>query len=250
MKEENLEFSGGFKGERGLLRMFVKDAERIQMLTPEEEISVARRSRAGDETARNCLVESNLRFVLKVVCRHWSPGLPIVDMVSEGCYGLIRAAKTFNPDMGYRFLTYAGNAIAQAVIRAIENHKRHGHESLDACIYGDESEVSQGDVLESEDQQSDETAFLNQVRDKLNLLDDRERMIITLRFWHNLTLEEVGIRIHVTKETVRRIEARALRKLRWAIDDNGQILTLTPSTTRRVSDTSYRGCGPTDISQG
>lgn len=235
MKEENLE-RAGFKGERGLLRMFMKDVERIQMLTPEEEINVARRSRAGDEAARNCLVESNLRFVLKVVCRHWSPGLPIMDMVSEGCYGLMRAAKTFNPDMGYRFLTYAGNAIAQAVIRAIENHKRHGYESLDECIYGDESEVSQGDVLESDDPQSDETAFLNQVRDKLNLLDDRERMIITLRFWHNLTLEEVGKRIHVTKGTVGKIEVRALRKLRWAIDDNGQILALTPSTTRRASD--------------
>ena len=53
----------------------------------------------------------------------------------------------------------------------------------------------------------------------LNRLSDRERMIITLRFWDDLTLEEVGSRVHVTKETVRKIETRALKKLRWAIDE-------------------------------
>lgn len=223
MKEENLEFSGSFKSERGLLRMFVKDVARIRLLTPEEEIRIARRSRAGDEAARNLLVESNLRYVVKVANRYWSPGLPLMDMVSEGYRGLMKAASTFDPDKGFRFLTYAGDAIAQSVTRAIADHKRHGHDSLDEHIYGDESEVSQGDVLASEAMQGDEMAFLNQVRDKLNLLDDRERMIVTLRFWHSLTLEEVGKRIHVAKETVRKIEARALRKLRWAIDDSGQI---------------------------
>ncbi|KAB2836189.1 MAG: sigma-70 family RNA polymerase sigma factor [Candidatus Brocadia sp.] len=227
MKEKNLEFvdikEGLITGERGLLRMFLKDVESIQMLTKEEEMSVARRSRLGDEASRNHLVESNLRFVIKVVFQYWSPGLPLMDMISEGCQGLVKAAKTFDPDMGCRFLSYAGVAIVQGVIRAIQDHKQYEYESLDELIFDDGSEVTQEDLLESNELQCDDTVFLNQVRDMLNHLNDRERIIITLRFWHNLTLEEIASRINVTKETVRKIEARALRKLRWAIDERTMI---------------------------
>jgi RNA polymerase primary sigma factor len=222
MKEKNFDLDSsvnGGSGERRLLGMFLKDVERIQMLTKEEEMSTARRSLMGDETARNCLVESNLRFVLKVVFQYWSPGLPLMDMISEGCLGLIKAAETFDPDKGFKFLTYAGYAIVQGVIKAVQDHKQYGHESLDELIYDDGSEISQRDVLASKDQQGDGTAFYNQIRDLLDHLSNRERMIITLRFWHGLTLEEIGSRINITKETVRKIEARVLRKLRWAIDE-------------------------------
>ncbi|MCK6469402.1 MAG: sigma-70 family RNA polymerase sigma factor [Candidatus Brocadia sinica] len=205
-------------GERGLLRMFLKDVEGMQMLAQEEEMSVARRSRVGDEASRNYLVESNLRFVIKVVFQYWSPGLPLMDMISEGCLGLIKAAKTFDPDKGFRFLTYAGNSIVQGVIKAIQDHKRHGHDSLDELIYGNESEMTQGDILESDELQNDETAFYRQVCDLLNRLSARERMVITLRFWQRLTLDEVGLRINLGKERVRQIEVKALRKLRWAIE--------------------------------
>lgn len=206
--------------EGGLLSMFRKDVTKISVLTRDEELSIARLSRMGDEAARNRLIESNLRFVLKVVYQYWSPGLPLTDLISGGCQGLIKATKTFNPDMGIRFLTYAGSSIAHGIIGAIQDHKRYKHDSLDEIIYDeDESEVSEKDILVSKDPQGDEVAFYNQVRDLLNYLDDRERMVITLRFWHSLTLEEVGLRVHGTKETVRRIEARALRKLRWVIDE-------------------------------
>lgn len=218
-RERNLdEGADNGTGERGLLRMFLKDVEKIQMLSQEDEMNVARRSRIGDEASRNHLAESNLRFVIKVVFQYWSPGLPLMDMISEGCLGLIKAAKTFDPDKGFKFLTYAGYAIVQGVIKAIQDHKQYVHESLDELIYDDGSEISQRDVLASKDQQGDETAFYNQIRGLLGHLNDRERMIITLRFWHDLTLEEIGSRINVTKETVRRIEVRALRKLRWVID--------------------------------
>lgn len=204
--------------ERGLLNMFKKDVEKIPFLTYDEELLITRQSQRGDEVARNRLIESNLRFVLKVVYKYWRPGLPFMDMVAGGCQGLIKATKTFDPDKGFRFLTYTGNSIAQGVIGAIKDHKRYKHESLDELIYDDESETSEKDLLVSEDPQSDEVAFYNQVRDLLNHLDDRERTIIILRFWHGLTLEEVGLKIHVTKETVRKVESRALRKLRWVID--------------------------------
>lgn len=226
MKEENLDLDSsvnGESGERGLLGMFLREVEGIQMFTPEEEMSIARRSRVGDETARNRLVESNLRFVIKVVFQYWSPGLPLMDMISEGCLGLIKAANTFDPNKGFRFLTYAGKSIVQGVIKAIKYHNQYGHDSLDELIYDDGSEISQKDVLASKGQQGDETAFYNQVQGLLGHLNDRERTIITLRFWHYLTLEEIGSRINVTKETVRKIEARALRKLRWAIDERTMI---------------------------
>lgn len=225
MKEENFDFDSsvnGGSGERGLLRMFLKDVESIQMLTQEEEISIARRSRTGDVTARNRLVESNLRFVLKVVFQYWSPGLPLMDMISEGCQGLIKAAKTFDHDRGFRFLTYANNSIVQSVIRAIKDHQKYGYDSLNTTAYDAGPEVTQEELLESEDPQSDETAFLDQIRDMLNRLNDRERMVITLRFWDGLTLDEVGMRIKLGKEQVRRIEAKALRKLRWAIEKQGK----------------------------
>lgn len=226
MKEKNLESAdlkeGLITGERGLLRMFKKDMEKIQMLTQEEEISIARRSRTGDVTARNRLIESNLRFVLKVVFQYWSPGLPLMDMISEGCQGLIKAAKTFDPDKGFRFLTYAGDVIVQGVIRAIKDHKRYKHESLDELVYEDESELSKKDILVSEYPESDKMAFYNQVRDFLDHLSEREHVIITLRFWHGLSLGEIGLRINLAREMVRRVEAKALRKLRWAIEKQGK----------------------------
>lgn len=119
----------GNRGTRAVADVF-KGSGGNSELTQEEEMSVARRSRLGDEASRNHLVESNLRFVIKVVFQYWSPGLPLMDMISEGCQGLVKAAKTFDPDMGFRFLSYAGVAIVQGVIRAIQDHKQYEYEPL------------------------------------------------------------------------------------------------------------------------
>lgn len=225
MEEENLDLVSLRQGigERGLLRMFEKDMEKIRMLTHDEELIIAKRARAGDEASRNRLIESNLRFVLKVVFRYWSPGLPLMDMISEGCEGLIKAAKTFDPDKGFRFLTYAGNSIVQGVIEAIKDHKQHVYDSLDELIYEDGSETTQKDLLVAKDIEGGETVLYNQVCSLLDILSERERTVINLRFWQYLTLEEVGSRINLGKEGVRRIETKALRKLRWAIDERTMI---------------------------
>lgn len=204
--------------EKKLMRMFVKDIGGIQMLTQEEEQILARRSKRGDAESRNRLIESNLRFVLKAAYRYWLPGFSILDMVSEGCQGLMRATKTFDPDKGIRFLTYAGSSITQGVMKAMENQRRESFVSLDEPLYDDEPETTRKDVLVSEDPRSDEAAFYHQVQDIMNRLNDRERTIINLRYWQGLTLEEVGLRINLGKERVRQIEARALRKLRRVIE--------------------------------
>jgi DNA-directed RNA polymerase, sigma subunit (sigma70/sigma32) len=121
---------GGWMQEKKLMQMFEKDVGRIPILTNNEELAIARQSLMGDEAARNRLVESNMRFVIKVVFQYWSHGLPLMDMISEGCLGLIKAAKTFDPDKGFRFLTYAGNSIVQGVIKAIKDHKQCEHDPL------------------------------------------------------------------------------------------------------------------------
>lgn len=206
-----------------LLRMFVRDVSKIQMLTKDDEAAVAMQLKTGDVASRDRLIESNLRFVVKIVFRYWSPGLPMMDMISEGCIGLIKAAKTYDSSKGFRFLTYAGDAIAQAVVKAIESYKRYEHDSLDDAIYGGETETSQRDVLISKDVQGDDTVFFNQVRDILDCLNDRERMIITLRFWDGFTYDAIGLRAGISRERVRQIEARALRKLRWAVERRGRV---------------------------
>ncbi len=209
--------------EKNLVQMFEKDVGRIPILTNNEELAIARQSLMGDEAARNRLVESNLRFVIKVVFQYWSPRLPLMDMISEGCLGLIKAAKTFDPDKGFRFLTYAGNSIVQGVIKAIKDHEQYGHDSLDELVYGNESEMTQGDILESDEPQSDEAAFHSQVCSLLDILSEREKTVINLRFWKQLPLDEVGLKINLGKERIRQIEVKALRKLRWAIEERTKI---------------------------
>lgn len=211
--------------EKNLMRMFENDVENIPMLGQDEEIIVARQSQMGDEVSRNRLVESNLRFVLTVVFKYWSPGMPLMDMISEGCLGLMKAARTFDPDKGFRFVTYAGSAIGQHVIKAIQRHKRSRYDSLDELVYGDGegTETTWKDTLVSSDTPDDKPALKMLICRLLECLSFKERTIINLRFFDGLTLDEVGVRVNLGKERVRQIETKALRKLRWAIDERTMI---------------------------
>ena len=94
------------------------------LLTPEEELDLGRRARAGDARARTRLIEKNLRLVVSVAKRHRGMGLPFEDLIQEGNVGLIRAVERFDPDMGNRFATYATWWIRQAIGRAIEDKSR------------------------------------------------------------------------------------------------------------------------------
>lgn len=202
-------------GERDLFRMFQKEIENIPVLKREEEVVIARQACAGDQVSADRIIESNLRFVLKVVFSCWRPDLPLMDLISEGCRGLIRALQTFDPDKGFRFITYAEPWITSFVKRAILSHRRHEHISLDEPAYDDGEETTLKDLLISGETGADEAVSNKEVRRILLQLNDRERTIIILRFWQDLTLEEIGLRIGIKKESVRRVESRTLRKLRW-----------------------------------
>ena len=94
------------------------------LLTADEETHYARLARAGDESGRNRMIESNLRLVVKISRRYINRGLTLLDLIEEGNLGLIRAVEKFNPDLGYRFSTYATWWIRQTIERAIMNQTR------------------------------------------------------------------------------------------------------------------------------
>jgi len=205
--------------ERRLLASLRRDVEKFPVLSREEENEVAKRYQQGDEESLNKLVEANIKFVISVAFEYWRPGLPLMDMISEGCIGLIEAVKRFDPDLGFRLLTYAAQAIEWRIIKVIKDFRRHEHDSLDVPVY-EEEELTLKDMLISEETFADEKCFHKEISDflfsQIHGLTDREKEVIRLRFRHDFTIDEVGLRIGVKRERIRQIEARALMKLKRA----------------------------------
>jgi RNA polymerase sigma factor (sigma-70 family) len=109
---------------RANLGVYLSEISRIKLLTREEEQELARRVRAGDETAKQRMIEANLRLVVQIARRYLNRGLPLPDLIEEGNLGLLRAVEKFEPERGTRFSTYATWWIRQAVTRALANQAR------------------------------------------------------------------------------------------------------------------------------
>jgi RNA polymerase sigma factor (sigma-70 family) len=109
---------------RANLAVYLREIGRIPRLAREQEVELAQRARAGDEKAKQQLIEANLRLVVQVARRYINRGLPLPDLIEEGNLGLLRAADKFEPDRGTRFSTYATWWIRQAVTRALANQAR------------------------------------------------------------------------------------------------------------------------------
>jgi len=211
MEEKN----EGRSGERALLRMFQRDVNKYPVLSREEEVVIAKRARAGDQAAMDLLIESNLRFVLMVVFQYWHPGLPVMDLISAGCLGMVFASKTFDPDRNCRFVTFAERPIKYRVWAAIGSHYQNRHDSLDDPVFYDGDETTLKDRLTSKDPGADEMVFRQQILKMLSDLDKREKKVLLLLFWYDLTLKDAGAKIGVSKDRVQQIANKALRKLRW-----------------------------------
>lgn len=107
-----------------IMGIYLKEINRIPLLTEEEELDLAIRSRDGEEYARQRIVEANLRFVVNVAKKYQNQGLPLIDLINEGNIGLMTALDKFDPDRGYRFISYAVWWIRQSIMKAINEKGR------------------------------------------------------------------------------------------------------------------------------
>ena len=235
------------------VRMYLKEIGKVPLLTAEEEIELAKRMEAGDEKAKQKLAEANLRLVVSIAKRYVGRGMLFLDLIQEGNLGLIKAVEKFDYEKGYKFSTYATWWIRQAITRAIaeplpeEIAERMGISvervreilkisqepvSLETPI-GEEEDSHLGDFIQDQNVPVPaEAAASNLLRDQLNevldTLTEREQKVLRLRFGMDdgraRTLEEVGKEFQVTRERIRQIEAKALRRLRH------------PSKSRKLKD--------------
>jgi len=257
------------------VRMYLKEIGKVDLLTAEEEVSIAKRIEEGDETARQELIEANLRLVVSIAKKYVGRGLLFLDLIQEGNMGLMKAVEKFDYTKGYKFSTYATWWIRQAITRAIADQARtiripvHMVETINKLIrvsrqllqelgreptpeeigeemdlspdkvreimkisqepvsletpIGEEEDSNLGDFIEDEDAPAPAKAasyslLKEQIDQVLDSLTDREKRVLELRFGiedgRPRTLEEVGKEFGVTRERIRQIESKALRKLR------------------------------------
>ena len=257
------------------VRMYLKEIGKVPLLTAEEEIEIAKRLEAGDESAKQKLAEANLRLVVSIAKRYVGRGMLFLDLIQEGNLGLIKAVEKFDYRKGFKFSTYATWWIRQAITRAIADQARtiripvHMVETINKLIrvsrqllqeygreptpeeiakemgiteakvreiikiaqepvsletpIGEEEDSHLGDFIPDEDAPAPAEAasfalMKEQLMDVLDTLTPREEKVLRLRFGlddgHQRTLEEVGKEFNVTRERIRQIEAKALRKLR------------------------------------
>ena len=104
--------------------LYLKEIGYAPLLTAEEEVFYARKLQRGSESARHRMIESNLRLVVKISRRYVNRGLELLDLIEEGNLGLMRAVEKFDPELGYRFSTYATWWIRQTIERALMNQTR------------------------------------------------------------------------------------------------------------------------------
>jgi RNA polymerase primary sigma factor len=102
-----------------ILSIYLKEINRIPLLTQDQEVALAIRARKGDEVARKKLIESNLRFVVNVAKKYQNQGIPLNDLINEGNIGLMTAVEKFEPERGYRFISYAVWWIRQSIVKAL-----------------------------------------------------------------------------------------------------------------------------------
>jgi RNA polymerase primary sigma factor len=261
------------------LRLYLRSIGRVPLLSAEEEVCLSKRIERGDISAKQHMVEANLRLVVSIAKGYIGRGLTFLDLIQEGSLGLIRAVEKFDYRRGYKFSTYATWWIRQAVTRAIADKGRtiripvHMVERLNKVIHAErqliqqlgrepstaeiaaELDYTEHEVrevtrmaqqpvsLEKPVGEEEDSALADFIEDAaaespfeiasgalrrenvtrvLSCLPRREREVIEMRYGitggRSRTLEEVGRAFNITRERVRQIENRTLKKLQTLPD--------------------------------
>jgi RNA polymerase primary sigma factor len=263
--------------ENASLDKYLQEIARVDLITAEEEVILARRIREGDKLALERLTKANLRFVVSVSKQYQNQGLSLPDLINEGNLGLIKAAKRFDETRGFKFISYAVWWIRQSILQALAEQARivrlplnkigsinkinrayseleqqyerpptadelaehlecsvedvrqslansGRHISMDApLIEGEESSSSMYDVLPNDALASpDENVMLESLQQDIERsllsLSGRESDVVRLFYGLNgktaLSLEEIGQRFDLTRERVRQIKEKAIRRLK------------------------------------
>ncbi len=193
-------------------------------LSRDEERECVRRARQGDRSARNVLVEHNMRLVAHVVKKYENSGVDLEDLISVGSVGLIKSIDTYDPQRGTRLATYAARCIENEILMFLRSLKKLRREvSLEEPIGvdSDGNEISFADVLGSDPEAVPEAvntrAELDRLREKLETLPPRERRVLQLRYGllngMERTQREIGRLLGVSRSYVSRLEKRALRAM-------------------------------------
>lgn len=114
-----LNSESAYDDDRDVLSIYLKEINRIPMISHEEENELALKAKAGDKRAREKLINSNLRFVVTVAKKYQGQGLPLEDLINEGNLGLLTALEKFEPEKGYHFISYAVWWIRQSILKAV-----------------------------------------------------------------------------------------------------------------------------------
>ena len=261
--------------ETASLDKYLQEIGKVELITAEEEVQLAKKIKEGDEIALERLTKANLRFVVSVAKQYQNQGLSLPDLINEGNLGLIKAAQRFDETRGFQFISYAVWWIRQSILQALaeqsrivrlplnkigsinkinkayakleqenerdpsadeiasvldmslndvrESQRNAGrHVSMDApLLEGEDSNLY--DVIMSGESPSPEQSLMNsslrtEIERSLTTLTDREADVIKLYFGldgtHPMTLEEIGEKFDLTRERVRQIKEKAIRRLK------------------------------------
>tara|TARA_B100000401_G_C52667783_1_gene653271 strand:+ start:49 stop:918 length:870 start_codon:yes stop_codon:yes gene_type:complete len=263
--------------ETASLDKYLQEIGRVDLITADEEVELAKKIRDGDTLALERLTKANLRFVVSVSKQYQNQGLSLPDLINEGNLGLIKAAKRFDETRGFKFISYAVWWIRQSILQALAEQARivrlplnkigsiskinrafseleqkferppstselaefldcslqevkqalssNGrHLSMDApLISNDESSSSMYEILEGDDLPSPEIKLINEslrkdIERSLNILSQRESDVLKLFYglggYKSHSLDEIGIQFELTRERVRQIREKAIRRLK------------------------------------
>src|SRR5207248_6484870 len=104
--------------------LYLREIGQTKLLTPQEEVALAKRIQRGDEQAREHMIKANLRLVVKIARDYEEYGLPLLDLINEGNMGLMKAVERFDPAKGAKLSTYAAWWIKQSIRRALANQSK------------------------------------------------------------------------------------------------------------------------------